>query len=286
MKVVVTGANGLAGSHVARELRSRQHEVVAWGREVDINTAAFASRLEVVRPEAVVNCAAWAGADAAEDQPSAAFRANEAGAGNVAQASFVVGAKLIHLSTNFVYPDSEYTAGETQPEFPPPGVYARSKWAGDALVLARDPRNVVLRTQSIYGAGGRNHVSGVAAALLRGESISLDPTRRVSPTSATSLARCVADLLGCPGRRDPGVVHFQCSGTTTWYAWGTTLLDRLHNYIAREDERVERLLEAQLQMKDPIYRAPRPNAQLACDKYVWPPSWQEALDEYAQEVLA
>lgn len=286
MKVIVLGVAGLTGRHVERELRRAGHEVEGWQRVfVDVRASArLTAEVVRARPQAIVNCAAMADMDAAEGDPELAFDTNERGAANVARAAFVAGAKLVHLSTNFVYRDycrepgyeDSWSTSESQPDIPPCGAYARSKWAGDDEVLRRHPANVVLRTQSIYGVGGGNYVSKVAEKIQRGEACRLDPTRKVAPTSATALARAVVALLSAQCSTVRGVVHFQCdNSTTTWHRWGTYLRELLGCF-------------SEVHSYDPPYRAPRPYVMLACEKLravdVPIPTWESALAEYALEV--
>lgn len=287
MKVLVYGGTGLAGSHVVDLLRLRGHEVHA-PRSTVAPIGHAEDRICAYRPDAVVNCAGFVNADQAERQPQDAFAVNDAGAGLVARGAYMVGARLIHVSTNFVYEDSvnedpaaAYEANEMDLPWeckvrPPRGVYARSKHAGDLRVLKQHPDNVVLRTASIYGRGGRNYVSGVAAMVLRGEEPGLDPTRAVVPTSAASLARAVAALLG-PLSHLSGVLHYQCAGPrTTWAAWGHALAALL----GRPD--------APIRDYNPPYVAPRPRVlldtrRLRSEAYKFQvETWRDALAEYAQ----
>jgi len=281
VRVLVFGAFGLLGRHVVRELRAREHDVEPLNRgNGDVTSSAAGDAILAHRPDAVVNCAAWANSDTAEDHPRQAFEVNELGAGQVAQAAFVVGARLVHVSTNFVYREEQDAVNQLTvalPErspLPPQGAYARSKWAGDELVLARDPENVVLRTQSLYGVGGGNYVSRVVDMIRAGKSPTLDPERSVAPTSAAALADFVVHLLAhmVSGGRYAGVVHYQCRGQTTWYDWGCRLSEQLG---------VPPVVVAYR----PPYCAPRPRVTLACDLAYPVPTWQEAQDAYVAELL-
>lgn len=299
MNVVVFGASGLAGRHVARELHRVGHQVYQHTSKTDLRIdGAVGLAMAHPKPDAVVNCAAYANADAAEDDPVTAHAVNELGAWSVARWARKHGARLVHLSTNFVYPDSpgplastvgsamETSAWELEEVREQmrlaDGVYARSKLRGDVHVLRESPEHIVLRTQSIYGDRGGNYVSKVAGMLMRGERSTLDPVRVVSPTHAQDLAVVVRRILDLPlARKEPpvlaGVVHFQLDGTTTWAQWGR----RLAGLLGADPGLVEDFV--------PPYKAPRPRVGLYCAKLrdagIPVDAWESGLERYAAQVL-
>lgn len=291
MNVVVLGATGLAGTHVAGYLTATgEHTVRAFGskecdvRDADsVNNAVCDPAHEV---DVIVNCAAYANADKAESEHTKAFLVNEDGAANVARAARRRGVRLVHLSTNFAYPgpgdpsmrdEVVEDAPDDPPSHPatfePQGVYARSKYGGDARVLHEHRRNVVLRTTSLYGVSGSggNYVSSLVTRVAKGQPLTLDPTRMVQPTSGFALAKAVAAILASDQQEVSGVVHFACGGQTTWAAFGRALCVAL----GRSEHPVVDF--------EPPYKAPRPRVLLGCRVLealgYEVPTWQEALAE-------
>jgi len=223
--ILVTGAAGLVGSHVARAAASAGMEVLAPGRAAfDItDPEAVARGLDRHRPAAVINCAAQARVDAAELDPDLAREVNALAPGRLAQACEDRGIRLVHLSTDYVFGgDRERRLPYREDDPPAPlGAYGRTKLEGEERVLdATSGRGLVVRTQWVYGRGGSY---GVLASLVgraaRGEELSLADDQVGAPTAADDLAAALLDLLALEAK---GVVHAAGSATCTPLEWITT----------------------------------------------------------------
>jgi dTDP-4-dehydrorhamnose reductase len=200
----VTGAGGQVGLALRRYLPAARFLTRA---ELDVTDAA-AVRAALAGADLVVHTAAMTDVDGCEGAPDAAFAVNAAGAGNVAAS----GARVLHLSTDYVLAGDE--PGEYAEDAPtgPRSVYGRSKLAGERAVLA-EPRNLVVRTSWVYGEG-RNFIRSILAADRAGKPLRVVDDQRGRPTWADDLARAIAHLA----RGDAaGIVHVTGAGAPcTW----------------------------------------------------------------------
>jgi dTDP-4-dehydrorhamnose reductase len=200
----VTGAGGQVGLALRDHLPAAEFLTHA---ELDV-TDADAVRAALGGADLVVHTAAMTNVDGCELDPARAEAVNAGGAEHVAAA----GARVIHLSTDYVFSGEE--PGEYAEDAPtgPLGAYGRSKLAGERAVLGRHG-NLVVRTSWVYGEG-RNFIRSILAAERAGKELRVVDDQRGRPTWAGDLARAVAHLAG---RDDTGVVHVTGSGEPcTW----------------------------------------------------------------------
>jgi dTDP-4-dehydrorhamnose reductase len=183
-RIVVTGAAGQVGRRLAAEAALRGHDVLALNASQWDITDASAGRGIVERGDVVVNCAAFTAVDAAEADPDRAHAVNAVGAGNVARTCALAGARLIHVSTDFVFSgcfDGAPRPYEIDDPPQPLGVYGRTKLAGEQAVRAELPGAQVVRTAWVYTGTGGDFVAAIA--------------RRVD---ATGPVEVVTDQIGSP----------------------------------------------------------------------------------------
>jgi len=216
MRAVVFGAQGTLGRALAAHLPERGETVLgAFGRaECSITDAARVHEvLHALHPDVVFNAAAFTNVDAAEAVPDEAFAANAIGPELLARACAESGAKLVHYSTDFVF-DGELERPYDEFDPPsPPAVYARSKLAGERLVIAAAPQVFVLRVGCLYGRGGKNFPSTIVGRLKAGETVRADRFRTVAPTWVKSVAEA-SITLARTGHF--GLYHCTANGETTW----------------------------------------------------------------------
>ena len=220
MKILITGGKGMLGRTLQAELA--EHElVVADLPEWDITDGtAFTARLLAEKPDVVVHCAAMTKVDDCETNRDLAFRLNEEGTRNVALASKAAGARLVAISTDYVFsgdpPREPWAWGET--DIPRPRtVYGMSKFAGEQMIQMLYPDNsVILRIAWLYGAGGPSFVH----TMLKLGAQAGDPLKVVNdqfgnPTSTNVVADVIRFLLTKP--EVSGIVHGTCEDQCSWY---------------------------------------------------------------------
>lgn len=173
----------------------------------------------------VVNCAAYTSVDAAETNEALAFRVNAQGAATVARAAHATGARMLHLSTDYVFSGNASTPyAETAP-LAPVSAYGRTKAAGEWAVRAECPDAVIVRTAWLYGPGGRNIVATMARLARERETVSFVSDQHGQPTTTRDVSLFISDLL----RADvpPGIYHGTSEGETTWFALARAVFEEL-----------------------------------------------------------
>ena len=220
MKILITGGKGMLGRTLQAALA--EHElVVADLPEWDITDGtAFTARLMAEKPDVVVHCAAMTKVDDCETNRDLAFRLNEEGTRNVALASKAAGARLVAISTDYVFsgdpPPEPWAWGETDNPRPRT-VYGMSKFAGEQMIQMLYPDNsVILRIAWLYGAGGPSFVH----TMLKLGAQAGDPLKVVNdqfgnPTSTNVVADVIRFLLTKP--EVSGIVHGTCEDQCSWY---------------------------------------------------------------------
>jgi dTDP-4-dehydrorhamnose reductase len=220
VKIAVLGAGGQLGRDLCPRLSG---EVVPLGRrQIDIDRPeTVAPALAALRPDVVVNCAAYNLVDKAESEPDVAFRTNAWGVRELARACRGLSAYLVHLSTDYVFGlDADRRTPLTEDDPPGPvSVYGLSKLAGEYLVRSTCPRHLVVRTCGLYGAWGSGGKGGnFVETMLRlageGKPLRVVNDQRCTPTYTADLAVAVAGLIE---RNAEGLYHVTSSGDCTWY---------------------------------------------------------------------
>jgi dTDP-4-dehydrorhamnose reductase len=233
MRLLVTGGAGMLGQAVAAAATRLGHDVVALSRaELDVTDAGHVRRVvAAAEPRAVVNCAAWTDVDGAETAEAAATAVNGDGAGNVARAAAEVGARIVHVSTDYVFDGEREHAGggagepwiESDP-VNPLGAYGRSKLAGEQQVAAATPEHAIVRAAWLYGAGGRNFVDTMLALGDERDEVSVVTDQVGSPTWTVHLAEGLVELA--ERGDDVGILHAAGGGACSWYELAVEVFDR------------------------------------------------------------
>ncbi len=226
MRVLVTGACGMLGTHVCSQLQD-QHEVLQTDvldcpRQLDIADAdQVFSVFDDFKPELVVHCAAMTNVDGCTSDPDAAFKANAVGTCNVACACSKLDAAMVYISTDYVF-DGEKGTPYTEFDTPNPGnVYGASKLAGERAVKELLKKFYIVRTSWLYAANGKNFALAILKASEINNELRVVADQFGSPTYAPDLAAFIASLAGSPGY---GTYHYTNSGQCNWHAFATRIL--------------------------------------------------------------
>lgn len=223
MKVLVTGQTGqLARSLLERSERHSGLQVVAVGRpELDLEEPGSAGQcIAAARPDLVINAAAYTAVDQAEAEPDRAFRINAAAAGEVAAAARKVGARVIQISTDYVFIGAAERPWLPDDRTGPLGVYGASKLAGEEAVRAANPGNLIVRTSWVFGPFGRNFVTTMLRLAGERDEVQVVADQRGCPTSSLDLADAllqVAERWSSGDHRGVGATyHLAGSGEASW----------------------------------------------------------------------
>ncbi|MEO8829560.1 dTDP-4-dehydrorhamnose reductase [Lapillicoccus sp.] len=217
MRILVTGGLGMLGSDLNEVLTDAGHDVTVAGRsDLDITNPDACQSL-VHGHDTVVNAAAWTAVDDAETHEAEAFDVNATGAANLARASRAAGARLVHISTDYVFRgDATAPYAEDSP-LAPRSAYGRTKAAGEWAVGAIAPESYVVRTAWLYGEHGPNFVKTMARLAGERPSLSVVDDQRGQPTWTHDLAVAVESLLSSDAPF--GIYHGTSSGETTKFGF-------------------------------------------------------------------
>ena len=271
MKIVITGAGGQLGQAMARDLAGRHHVTALARADLDVSREDDVLRvMGTLRPEAIVNCAAYNAVDRAEDDVLAALEGNAFAVQALARAAARVGAAFVHFSTDFVFDGEADQPYREDAPVSPLSVYGQSKLLGEWFTREA-PRCYVLRVESLFGGPlPRSSIDRIAEAIRAGQETRVFEDRVVSPSFVEDVVTATEALLA--GGIAGGVYHCVNSGHATWHA------------VAQEIAAVLGLQPrlAPVRLADVVMRARRPrfcalsNAKLA-GAGIPMPSWQDAL---------
>jgi dTDP-4-dehydrorhamnose reductase len=219
MNWLVTGGSGQLGIAVSEELETRGHIFTALSsKDLDITVERSVTRyIEKYSPSVIINCAAWTDVDGAESNEDAASKVNAEGAHNLAVAAATNGARLLHVSTDYVFSGQSREPFETNDPIDPKSAYGRTKADGEKKVLSAHPDNsYVVRTAWLYSPWGKNFAKTMVRLALNGEGeIRVVSDQMGQPTSALDLANQIVDLG--TGDAPASIYHGTNGGRATWF---------------------------------------------------------------------
>jgi dTDP-4-dehydrorhamnose reductase len=293
MRVLVTGHRGMLARDLVPCLQQAGFAAIGCGRaEFDITQeASVCCGLEAVRPDVLINTAAYTAVDRAEAEPEVAFAVNRDGPSLLAAACREAGIPLIHISTDYVFNgSSRYPYREEEPATPL-GIYGQSKWAGEERIRAVQGRYLIVRTAWLYGLYGNNFVKTMLRLAREREVLRVVDDQHGCPTWTKDLAGALAAIcrrLEC--KRDPslwGTYHFCGTGQTTWRGFAQAIVDAGKTCEPLLVQRVEPIPTV-----DYPTAAQRPaNSVLDCSKIeavfgLTPRPWRESLCDFMRELYA
>ena len=293
MTVLVIGHRGMLGQEVLSRLHRASVVAVGKGRpEVDITqTATIRQALKEIRPQVVINAAAYTAVDKAEAEPAAAFAINRYGAAHLAEACKQTGVPLIHLSTDYVFDGTATRPYHEEVPAAPLGSYGRSKWEGEEAVRSCYREHLIVRTAWLYGSGGTNFVKTILRLAREREVLRVVADQHGCPTWTRDLADA---LVGLCQRLTPdskplpwGTYHFCGAGQTTWYGFAQAIVEEARAFEKLVVQKVEPIPTAAYPT---LARRPA-NSVLDCSKMhaafrITPRPWRDSLHECMQECYA
>ena len=219
MSWLITGGSGQLGIAVSQALGERGILFDAWGsKDLDITQRPIVHDvIAKLSPKVIINSAAWTDVDGAENEEFSASRVNSDGAENIARAAKECGAKLIHISTDYVFSGQSKNPWEVDGEINPQSAYGRTKAQGENRVLVAYPENAsIVRTAWLYSPWGKNFAKTMTKLAIKSESqVRIVSDQFGQPTFAIDLAKQLVDL----GLSDTpaGIYHGTNSGQATWF---------------------------------------------------------------------
>ncbi|WP_079203597.1 dTDP-4-dehydrorhamnose reductase [Pseudomonas sp. CC6-YY-74] len=231
MKILLLGQHG----QVSRELQLSLHgqgELIVRGRaQLDLaEPAQIRQQVRQLRPDLIVNAAAYTAVDQAESEPELAFAINATAPGVLAEEAASLGVPLIHYSTDYVF-DGRKPAPYAEDDTPNPlGVYGQSKLAGERAIQAVAGAHLILRTSWVYSLHGRNFLLTMQRLLQERDELKVVADQIGAPTWAGSIASASAQLIEHwrNGQNGPwGVYHLTAQGEISWFGFASAIAEQL-----------------------------------------------------------
>jgi dTDP-4-dehydrorhamnose reductase len=297
VKILLFGRNGQVGWELQRSL-APLGEVVALGLQGEgglcgdfTDPEGIARTVRAVRPDAIVNAAAYTAVDKAESEADLAARVNALTPGVIAQAANELGAWLVHYSTDYVFDGSGTRPWRESDPTGPLGVYGRTKLAGEQRILAANPRHLILRTSWVYGARGGNFAKTMLRLARERDRLTVIDDQFGAPTGADLLADVTAHALRtlAAGAGRPGIHHVAAAGETTWNGYA--------RFVVGKAQQAGQTFKAGPEQIEPVPTSAFPtparrphNSRLDTSSFrttfglVLPP-WQDGVARMLQEIL-
>ncbi|MEK7269286.1 MAG: dTDP-4-dehydrorhamnose reductase [Nitrospirota bacterium] len=275
MRILTTGADGQLGRELQRALLGHTLVLAAWPK-FDLLKPDVEKHVLDARPHVVIHTAAYTDVDEAERKPDKAMAINAEGTERVARAAAKTGARLIYLSTDYVF-DGQKGAPYRETDEPNPlNAYGRSKLEGERKALAYCANTLVVRTAWLYGAHGKNFVKTIMRLASEQPELRVVADQRGCPTHAGDLAQALARIVDTDLR---GVVHAAGAGDCTWYEFACAIVSLMGSSVT-----VRPITTAEAKRA-----APRPPYAVLANRVlagvgIVLPHWKDALTRFMKEV--
>ena len=219
MKILVTGANGQLGREIARQ--GAEYSLFLTDQDTLNITdgAAVTNCIQQLKPDVVVHCAAYTNVDGAESDPDGAFRVNVVGSQNLAAGCLETGARLVYVSTDYVFDGLNKEPYREFDTVNPQTVYGLTKMQGEQIVRQILGRHYIVRTAWLYG-DGNNFVRTMLRLASQNQPLRVVDDQFGTPTSTTDLARTIYKLIHSDSY---GTYHATCQGQCSWYEFATEI---------------------------------------------------------------
>lgn len=220
MRVLITGASGQLGTELCRVFSAET--VLPFDLpDFDLADPNLAERIVQEQPDLILHAGAFTDVDGAEREPGRALAINAGGTERVAEAARRCGARLMYISTDYVFPGTKRTPYEEMDHPAPLNVYGRSKWEGEQAVQRSGAHSLIVRTAWLYGKHGKNFVKSIMHAARSQTTLQVVADQRGCPTYAEDLAEALRSLAD---RRVEGILHVTNRGDCTWHEFACAIV--------------------------------------------------------------
>jgi dTDP-4-dehydrorhamnose reductase len=225
MKVLITGAGGQVGRALLNSVPPSMTAVGLAHADLDVtDEQGVAQRVKLERPDVIINAAAYTAVDKAEQEPEAAQRGNTLAPRNLASAASAVGARFLHISTDYVFDGCAFRPYSPEAATNPQSVYGKTKCAGEEIVRQTLPeRSVIVRTAWVYSAHGNNFVRTMLRVMSTRGAARVVADQVGTPTEAGSLARVLWSVAAKPEVN--GTHHWTDAGVASWYDFAVAIAE-------------------------------------------------------------
>lgn len=276
MKILITGAKGQLG-HDLIDVLGSEHELYPFDLDLDVTDyAKVMSKVRAIKPDIIINSAAYTDVDGCESNVTTAYKVNALGPHNLALAGRETGAPLVSISTDFVFDGHKTLPYDEFDQTNPLSVYGRSKLAGETLIREVLPEHYIVRTAWLYGRNGGNFVKTMLKIADERETINVVDDQVGSPTFSRDLAVRISEIMLTGWY---GTYHATNAGSASWYELARAALA----FSGFDQDKIKPIKTADLNRP-----APRPAysvlRNLAMELRGLPPMrpYEEALREFCQ----
>lgn len=284
MKILITGANGMLAKEVKEKFEKENEIILTDVAELDItNESAVCDYITKIKPDYVINCAAYTAVDKAEENYELADRINGDGPTNLAKAAKMANSKLVHISTDYVFGGDLDISKDYKEDDPkaPVTAYGKTKLHGEEGIINNMEEYYIFRTAWLYGVGGNNFVKTMTKLGSSRDEINVVSDQHGSPTYAKDLSDIIYQAIE---KKIPfGIYNATNQGYTTWYDFTKEILKMQGINCKVNPVTTQQYIEM---MK--ITQAKRPyNSQMSKDKLIMQgikvPEWKDGLKRYLEE---
>jgi dTDP-4-dehydrorhamnose reductase len=295
MRLLVTGATGQVGWELARSLMPLGEVIAVDRTRCDLSRPeTIAPLVREIRPDVIVNAAAYTAVDKAEKEEDLATVVNGTSVGDLAEEARKAGALLIHYSTDYVFDGSKAVPYVENDPPNPINAYGRSKLAGEIAIRETGCDHVILRTTWVYAARGQNFVKTILHLAREREELNIVADQFGAPTSARAIADATAHIVHCARqeRITKGFAsctcHFTSAGATSWHAFAEAIVQSATRHGLFDPKRTPRINPISTRAY-PLPAARPANSCLDCGRLrnrfgIVQTDWQQALDLVVQDI--
>lgn len=265
-KILLLGSSGMLGSEFPAFLK--EDNLIRWDSEKDITQESIINDIINLRPDLIINCAAFTDVDACEDN-MLCLSVNGLALKHLSQAALELKAPLVHFSTDYVFPGDNSEGYNEEAKSQPINKYGTAKELGEKFIKEINPPYYLIRTSWLYGRNGKNFVDTIIRAAKDKGQLKVVNDQHGSPTWTVDLVKHVIKLLN--SKKPFGIYHFSASGQTTWFDFCKEILK-----LKGIECQVEPQSSADLDRK-----AKRPKfSKLLNTKFEPMREWREMIEEY------
>ncbi|HOU85627.1 MAG TPA: dTDP-4-dehydrorhamnose reductase [Spirochaetota bacterium] len=215
--VWIIGCNGMLGREVSELFQKNKIPFIGTDIECDItDISALAEFAKDKNIKWIINCSAYTNVDKSEEEEPKAYSINASGAANIAQTASLIGAKLIHISTDYVFNGKGNSPYKESDAKQPLGAYGRTKSAGEDFVAEKTDKYFIIRTAWLYGKNGNNFVHTMLRLFAEKDSLNVVVDQKGTPTWAGTLASLLMTIIQTDSDKY-GIYHCTDEGETTWF---------------------------------------------------------------------
>ncbi|NME83080.1 dTDP-4-dehydrorhamnose reductase [Clostridium sp. SM-530-WT-3G] len=277
--ILITGVNGQLGFDIAKELKRRNVEFIGTAKnDLDVtDREATENYILKINPDCVIHCAAYTDVDRAEEEKDMCYKVNCIGTENIARACKKAGAKMIYISTDYIFDGKGKIPFEVNDAANPLNVYGRSKYEGEKKVSGLLEKYFIVRVSWIFGANGKNFVKSMLNLGTRNRNLNVVCDQVGSPTYTVDLAVILCDMLASD---QYGVYNVTNEGFCSWAEFAEEIMKQSNlgckiNYISTKKYRTKATRPLNSRMsKLKLYRA----------GFKRMPLWNDALNRYLREI--